>query len=86
MKLRRCKAAGVLKWRPLEEDEGDEVGGATPRLLRLTMDGSFDGTLGSYPVHQDRPHHGARLIDLGAAVPVPKPIVRMIRSIDCWLL
>jgi hypothetical protein len=29
-----------------------------PRLLRLTMDGSFDGTLGSDPVHQDRPRHG----------------------------
>jgi hypothetical protein len=22
------------------------------------MDGSFDGTLGSDPEHQDRPHHG----------------------------
>jgi hypothetical protein len=53
----RCKAAGVLKRRPCEKDEGDEAGGATP-------DGSFDGTLGSDPVHQDRPHHGARLIDL----------------------
>jgi hypothetical protein len=28
------------------------------------MGGYFDGTLGSDPVHQDRPHHGARLIDL----------------------
>jgi hypothetical protein len=27
-----------------------------PRLLRLAMDGSFDGTSGSDPVHQDRPH------------------------------
>jgi hypothetical protein len=30
------------------------------------MGGYFDGTLGSDPVHQDRPHHGARLIDLRA--------------------
>jgi hypothetical protein len=30
----------------------------------ITMGGYFDGTLGSDPVHQDRPHHGARLIDL----------------------
>ena len=28
------------------------------------MGGYFDGTLGSDPVHQDRPPHGARLIDL----------------------
>ena len=28
------------------------------------MDGSFDGTLGSDPVHQDRPHQWARLVDL----------------------
>ena len=36
-----------------------------PRLLRLTMDGYFDGTLGSDPVHQDRPHHGLDLSTLG---------------------
>jgi hypothetical protein len=29
---------------------------------------------------------GLDLSILGAAVPVPKPMVRMIRSIDCWLL
>jgi hypothetical protein len=32
------------------------------------MGGYFDGTLGSDPVHQDRPHHGARLIDLSVSV------------------
>jgi hypothetical protein len=29
--------------------------GSDPRLLRLTMARSFDGTLGSDPEHQDRP-------------------------------
>ena len=49
-----------------------------PRLLRLTMDGYFDGTLGSDPVHQDRPHHGLDLSTLEGAVLIPKPFVRMI--------
>jgi hypothetical protein len=35
------------------------------RRVSPSNDGrAFDGTLGSDPVHQDRPHHGARLIDL----------------------
>ena len=33
------------------------------------MDGYFDGTLGGDPVHQDRPHHGVRLIDLRRCCP-----------------
>jgi hypothetical protein len=41
------------------------------------MDGSFDGTLGSDPVHQDRPHHGLGLSILHGAVPVLKPIGRL---------
>ena len=42
------------------------------------MDGYLDGTLGSDPVHQDRPHHGLDLSTLDCAVLIPKPIVRMI--------
>ena len=33
------------------------------------MDGYFDGTLGSDPEHQDRPHHGVRLIDHSRCCP-----------------
>jgi len=33
------------------------------------MDGYFDGTLGGDPVHQDRPHHGVRLIELRRCCP-----------------
>jgi hypothetical protein len=33
------------------------------------MDGLLDRTLGSDPVHQDRPHHGVRLIDLSRCCP-----------------
>ena len=33
------------------------------------MAGSFDGTLGSDPEHQDRPHHGVRLIDHSRCCP-----------------
>ena len=36
------------------------------------MDGYFDGTLGSDPVHQDRPHHGLDLSTLEGAVLIPK--------------
>jgi hypothetical protein len=43
------------------------------------MDGSFDSTLGSDPVHQDRPHQWARLADLTRFL-VPKP--RMIIAPD----
>jgi hypothetical protein len=38
------------------------------------MDGYFDGTLGSDPVHQDRPHHGLDLSTIDGTVLVPKPI------------
>ena len=62
------------------------------------MDGYFDGTLGSDPVHQDLPHHGLDLSTLEGAVLIPKsncqnntardetrrPAAR--RSIGCWLL
>ena len=62
------------------------------------MGGYFDGTLGSDPVRQDRPHHGLDLSTLDCAVRIPKPIVRndtaryearrlaARRSIGCWLL
>ena len=33
------------------------------------MAGSFDGTLGSDPEHQDRPHHEVRLIDHSRCCP-----------------
>ena len=36
------------------------------------MDGYLDGTLGSDPVHQDRPHHGLDLSTLEGAVLIPK--------------
>ena len=36
------------------------------------MDGYFDGTLGSDPVRQDRPHHGLDLSTLEGAVLIPK--------------
>jgi hypothetical protein len=39
-----------------KKDERDEAGGATPGLS--VNDGRLlDGTLGSDPVHQGRPHH-----------------------------
>ena len=57
-----------------KEDQGDEAG-ERPRLLRLTMDGYFDGTLGGDPVHQDRPHHGLDLSIFDGAVLIPKPIL-----------
>jgi hypothetical protein len=42
------------------------------------MDGYFDGTLGSDPVHQDRPHHGLDLSTLDCADLIPKPILKII--------
>ena len=41
------------------------------------MDGSFDSTLGSDPVHQDRPHRWLGSPILHGAVPVLKPIGRL---------
>ena len=41
------------------------------------MDGSFDSTLGSDPVHQDRPHRWLDSPILHGAVPVLKPIGRL---------
>ena len=40
------------------------------------MDGYFDGTLGSDPVRQDRPHHGLDLSTLDCAVLIPKPNIK----------
>ena len=37
----------------------------------------LDGTLGSDPVHQDRPHHGLDLSTLAGATVTPKPLM-------CW--
>ena len=42
----------------------DAAAPGDPRLLRLTMGGSFDGTLGSDPEHQDRPRHGPGVLIL----------------------
>ena len=53
-------------------------GGSDPRLLRLTMGGDFDATLGSDPVHKDRPCHGLGLSILDDVTVIPKPIVRTI--------
>jgi hypothetical protein len=62
------------------------------------MDGYFDGTLGSDPVHQDRPHHGLDLSTLEGAVLIPKSNrqnntardetrrLAARQSIECWFL
>jgi hypothetical protein len=42
----------------------DEAEGATPGFSAQRWAGFFDGTMGSDPVHQDRPHQWARLLDL----------------------
>jgi hypothetical protein len=51
------------------------IRGATRELVTdrfSKMDGYFDGTLGSDPVRQDRPHHGLDLSTLEGAVLIPK--------------
>jgi hypothetical protein len=50
--------------------------GGDPRLLRLTIGGSFDGTLGSDPEHQDRSHRwlGSLIIDSAPALAMPDSI------------
>ena len=70
-----CKAAGMLKRRPCEEDEGDEAGGATQTA-------PFTAHWGATPCIKIVRTMGLDLSILGG---VPTPIVRMIRSIDSWL-
>jgi hypothetical protein len=49
--------------------------GSDPRLLRLTMDGYFDGTLGATPCIKIVRTMGLDLSSLDGAVLIPKPIV-----------